>query len=55
LQFAAKLRDIVGFYVDPPAPGVVLSIDDKRLIRALDRTQPDLPKKKGRYGTMRYD
>ena len=47
-QFAAKLRDIVGLYVDPPAHAVVLSVDEKRQIQALDRTQPGLPMKKGR-------
>ena len=46
-QFAAKLRDIVGLYVDPPAHAVVLSIDEKTQIQALDRTQPGLPMKKG--------
>ena len=47
-QFAAKLRDIVGLYMDPPAHAVVLSIDEKSQIQALDRTQPGLPMKKGR-------
>ena len=42
-QFAAKLRDIVGLYVDPPAHAVVLSVDEKSQIQALDRTQPGLP------------
>jgi hypothetical protein len=50
-QFAAKLRDIVGLYVDPPAHAVVLSVDEKSQIQALDRTQPGLPLKKGRRGT----
>ena len=54
-QFAAKLRDIVGLYVDPPAHAVVLSIDEKSQIQALDRTQPGLPMKKGRCGTMTHD
>src|ERR1019366_6962065 len=54
-QFAAKLRDIVGLYVDPPAHAVVLSIDEKSQIQALDRTQPGLPIKKGRCGTMTHD
>ncbi len=53
--FAAKLRDIVGLYVDPPAHTVVLSIDEKSQIQALDRTQPGLPMKKGRAGTMTHD
>ena len=54
-QFAAKLHDIVGLYVDPPAHAVVLSIDEKSQIQALDRTQPGLPLKKGRCGTMTHD
>src|SRR5665213_2357396 len=54
-QFAAKLRDIVGLYMDPPAHAVVLSIDEKSQIQALDRTQPGLPLKKGRCGTMTHD
>jgi len=54
-QFAAKLRDIVGLYVNPPAHAVVLSVDEKSQIQALDRTQPGLPMKKGRAGTMTHD
>jgi transposase len=54
-QFAAKLRDIVGLYVDPPAHAIVLSVDEKSQIQALDRTQPGLPLKKGRAGTMTHD
>lgn len=54
-QFAAKVRDIVGLYVDPPAHAVVLSVDEKSQIQALDRTQPGLPMKKGRAGTMTHD
>ena len=42
-KFADKLRDIVGLYVDPPAHAVVLSVDEKSQIQALDRTQPGLP------------
>jgi transposase len=53
--FAAKLKDIVGLYVDPPEHAVVLSIDEKSQIQALDRTQPGLPMKKGRAGTMTHD
>jgi hypothetical protein len=53
--FADKLTDIIGLYVDPPAHAVVLSIDEKSLIQALDRTQPGLPMKKGRAGTMTHD
>jgi transposase len=54
-QFAAKLRDIVGLYVDPPAHAIVLSLDEKSQIQALDRTQPGLPMKPGRLGTMTHD
>ena len=50
-----KLKDIVGLYVDPPAHAVVLSVDEKSQIQALDRTQPGLPMKKGRAGTMTHD
>jgi transposase len=46
-QFAAKLHEIVGLYVDPPDHAVVLSVDEKSQIQALDRTQPGLPMKKG--------
>ena len=54
-EFVDKLRDIVGLYVDPPAHAVVLSVDEKSQIQALDRTQPGLPLKKGRLGTMTHD
>jgi hypothetical protein len=54
-QFAAKVRDIIGLYVDPPAHAVVPSVDEKSQIQALDRTQPGLPTKKGRAGTMTHD
>ena len=54
-KFAAKLKDIVGLYVDPPAHAVVLSVDEKSQIQALDRTQPGLPMKPGRAGTMTHD
>jgi transposase len=54
-NFAAKVEDIVGLYVDPPAHAVVLSIDEKSQIQALDRTQPGLPMKPGRLGTMTHD
>jgi hypothetical protein len=50
-----KLRDVVGLYVDPPAHAIVLSFDEKSQIQALDRTQPGLPMKKGRAGTMTHD
>jgi transposase len=54
-RFVAKLRAIVGLYVDPPAHAVVLSVDEKSQIQALDRTQPGLPMKPGRAGTMTHD
>jgi transposase len=53
--FAAKVRDIVGLYVNPPEKAVVLCVDEKSQIQALDRTQPGLPMKKGRAGTMTHD
>jgi len=54
-KFADKLKDIVGLYVDPPAHAVVLAVDEKSQIQALDRTQPGLPMKPGRAGTMTHD
>src|SRR5271165_3704706 len=54
-KFAAKLRDVVGLYLDPPAHSLVLSVDEKSQIQALDRTQPGLPMKPGRAGTMTHD
>ena len=54
-EFVPKLRDIVGLYVDPPAHAIVLSVDEKSQIQALDRTQPGLPLKPGRLGTMTHD
>src|SRR5579859_2090479 len=54
-KFAEKLKDVVGLYIDPPAHAVVLSIDEKSQIQALDRTQPGLPMKPGRCGTMTHD
>src|SRR5437867_2890158 len=54
-EFAAKLHDVVGLYVDPPEHAIVLSVDEKSQIQALDRTQPGLPMKKGRAGTMTHD
>lgn len=53
--FVEKLVDVVGLYVAPPAHAVVLSIDEKSQIQALDRTQPGLPLKKGRGATMTHD
>src|SRR5712692_2832948 len=54
-KFVDKLRDVVGLYVNPPAHAIVLSIDEKSQIQALDRTQPGLPMKKGRCATMTHD
>lgn len=54
-QFSRKLRDVIGLYVNPPAHAVVLSIDEKSQIQALDRTQPGLPIKPGRAATMTHD
>lgn len=54
-RFTEKLRDIVGLYLDPPEHALVLCIDEKSQIQALDRTQPGLPLKKGRRGTMTHD
>jgi transposase len=53
--FAEKLRDIVGLYLNPPERALVLSLDEKTQIQALDRTQPGLPLKKGRCQTMTHD
>jgi hypothetical protein len=53
--FADKLHAVVGLYVNPPAHAVVLSVDEKSQIQALDRTQPGLPLKNGRAGTMTHD
>ena len=53
--FVAKLRDVVGLYLHPPERAVVFSFDEKSQIQALDRTQPGLPLKKGRAGTMTHD
>ena len=54
-EFAAKLADIVGLYLAPPRHAVVLSVDEKSQIQALDRTQPGLPLKPGKAGTMTHD
>ncbi len=54
-EFIDKLRDVVGLYVAPPAHAIVLSFDEKSQIQALDRSQPGLPLKKGRAGTMTHD
>lgn len=52
---AEKLHDVVGLYVSPPAHAIVLSVDENSQIQALDRTQPGLPLKKRRGGTMTHD
>jgi transposase len=54
-QFAQKVEDVVGLYMDPPMHAVVVSIDEKSQIQALDRTQPGLPIKPGKCGTMTHD
>lgn len=54
-QFVDKVQDVVGLYLDPPDKALVLSVDEKSQIQALDRTQPGLPMKKGRAGTMTHD
>jgi len=54
-RFEEKLTDVVGIYMDPPDKSVVLCVDEKTQIQALDRTQPGLPMKKGRCGTMTHD
>ena len=54
-KFAEKVEDVVGLYMDPPAHAVVVSIDEKSQIQALDRTQPGLPLKPGKCGTMTHD
>ena len=54
-EFVTKLRDVVGLYVAPPAHAIVLSVDEKSQIQALDRTQPGLPLKRGRAGSMTHD
>ena len=54
-RFIEKLIDVVGLYLRPPEHALVLSVDEKCQIQALDRTQPGLPLKKGRCGTMTHD
>jgi transposase len=54
-RFAEKLQDIIGLYLNPPEHALVLSLDEKSQIQALDRTQPGLPLKKGRCQTMTHD
>jgi transposase len=54
-RFLEKLSDVVGLYLNPPEHALVLCVDEKSQIQALDRTQPGLPLKKGRCGTMTHD
>ena len=54
-RFVEKLTDVVGVYLNPPDKAVVLCVDEKSQIQALDRTQPGLPLKRGRCGTMTHD
>jgi transposase len=54
-KFLEKLTDVVGLYLNPPEKALVLCVDEKSQIQALDRTQPGLPLKKGRCGTMTHD
>ena len=54
-EFIKKLRDVVGLYMSPPENALVLCVDEKSQIQALDRTQPGLPMNKGRNGTMTHD
>ena len=54
-HFEEKLTDVVGMYLNPPDKAVVLCVDEKTQVQALDRTQPGLPMKKGRCGTMTHD
>jgi len=54
-SFVAKLEDVIGLYMNPPEHAVVWSVDEKSQIQALDRTQPGLPLKRGRCGTMTHD
>ena len=53
--FAEKLRDVVGLYLEPPEKAIVFSVDEKSQIQALDRSQPGLPMKPGKCGTMTHD
>ena len=54
-RFIEKLTDVVGLYLNPPEKAIVLCVDEKSQIQALDRTQPSLPMKPGRAGTMTHD
>lgn len=54
-KFLEKMTDVVGLYLNPPEQALVLCVDEKSQIQALDRTQPGLPLKKGRCGTLTHD
>jgi len=54
-HFSEKLTDVIGLYLNPPEKAIVLCVDEKSQIQALDRTQASLPMKKGRAGTMTHD
>ena len=54
-RFVEKLTDVVGVYLNLPDKAVILCVDEKSQVQALDRTQPGLPMKKGRCGTMTHD
>lgn len=54
-KFLEKMTDVIGLYLNPPDKAIVLCVDEKSQIQALDRTQPGLPLKKGRCGTMTHD
>jgi transposase len=54
-RFTEKLTDVIGLYLNPPEKALVLCVDEKSQIQALDRTQPSLPMKRGRAGTMTHD
>lgn len=54
-HFLEKLTDVVGLYLNPPTKALVICVDEKSQIQALDRTQPGLPMKRGRCGTMTHD
>ena len=53
--FEERLRDVIGLYMEPPEKAIVFSVDEKSQIQALDRTQPGLPLKPGKAGTMTHD
>ena len=54
-HFVEKLCDVIGLYLNPPEHALAFCVDEKSQVQALDRTQPGLPMKKGRAGTMTHD